>query len=284
MQTSCRPLKCPWGQMQLNNQCGYHSNSWVGGPFAVMLRLMPVRKNMLIPFSFFTDMPTTYRYDRKAKWLKRSTLTKWNFVFMYHQARETAFVDFIVVKATYPFTSVNPNYLAKMVNRALKDTWLMAYGNSSMELQVTFNKYNSYKFVTFAGTVNSTHDHGFCPSAITCLGLNIQNEFCIKELINPIIPISEKQLNEGIFVTKLFFCDQVELLPDEFSYNCLSVLLYVKNTTVHSFSKVMDLLNGDLKVRVCVDEFPLIGKTTSIMTACSARIFATVIMAMCSLN
>lgn len=229
-----------------------------------MLNLIPVPKNMF-SFSFFTDLPTTHRYDRKARWLKRNTLTEWNAMLMYHQTLETAFVDFIVVKATYSFSSVNPNYLVKMVNRALKDTWLISYGNSSMALKVAFNKYNSYNFVTFAGTVNSTHDHGFCPFAITCFGLNPQNNFCFEELINLILPISEKQLNEGIFVTKLFYCDQIELLPEEFSYICLSVVLNVKNITLDSFSKVVDLLSGDLNVRVCVDEFPLIGKTVSIM-------------------
>lgn len=267
--------------MRFNNKCGYQSTSWIGGPFAVMLRLTPVGENSLIPLSFFTELPMAYKYDRKAKWLKRNALKQWNFVFLYHHAQNKAFVDFIVVKATYPSNSVNPNHLAKLVKAALRDTWLMTYGNSTITLNVTLNKYNMYDYVTFEVSENATHVKEFCPVTMICVGLSVQNKFCEKERIYPVLQTDENQLNWGIFVTELFFCDQVELFPEEFTYRCLALYFKVRNKTLHSFHKIVNELNGDLKVRVCVDEFPLAGVSVSLTTTRSTELLAIIVMAIC---
>ena len=53
------------GQLLINNRCEYFSSKWIGGPFAVMLRLTPVANGIFIPYSFFEGMDESKRHDAR---------------------------------------------------------------------------------------------------------------------------------------------------------------------------------------------------------------------------
>ncbi|XP_045179784.2 uncharacterized protein LOC123539283 [Mercenaria mercenaria] len=288
--TICRPLKCKMGQLLINNTCDYYSREWIGGPFAVMLRLSPLNKDTFLQSSFFRDMSTQNKNDGRARWIRRKTLKQWKFLVLYHPFQnQFTSVEYIIVKTTYPSNSVDPHFLMASVSKALEDVWEINYLNSTFYFKVSLNEYFKYDLIFHDDILSmgimgiNIHPFKFAyyPELMKCI-LNIDYEF----MLFPVSDMHENELDEGFFVTKLFFCEQIDLLPEEVSYYNIcpaGVFFKVKNVTLHTFSRVtlpgatlntaktsttFPTLDG-MTVRVCVDEFE---QNTSVSTSTSVHI------------
>jgi hypothetical protein len=295
----------------INNRCGYFSKQWVGGPFVVMLRLTPLSNDKPMQNSFFERMDKSKRHDRQARWIKRGQLKFWNFHIFYHLSRYHNIIEYIVVKAVYPSKYVDPHILYQSVKESLGRIWHIDVENSTFTFKVGFNDHIKYRLI-FKETmvhfgINKSNEFAFIPSfELFCKTVpkdKFNSGMEYNEVLFPAISyIDENVLNEGFFVTELFFCYQVNLYQEEFEFqsSCLNTIFFkVTNVTLHRFSLVKTndekLQNtGDEKksnslakqtVRICASEFPnnltiatfakipvLITMTVSILISVSYRL------------
>ena len=284
----------------INNRCDYFSKQWIGGPFVAMLRLTPVKKGASIPSSFFTKMPVRKRNDRRARWIKRGKLKSWTFIVLYHLSRSQTFVEYIVVKAVYPSSYVDPHVLNKSVKQVLGSIWKIDVENTSVPLRVEFNNYIRYQLLlkdllVYIG-INVSKDIGYVPQYVGC-NLRRGKVDVLDEILFPVVSEFDVYLlQKGFFVTELFFCDQVDLLPEEFtiSVTCLNTIhFHVKNITIHRFSLIpandatlligIDETNTNFDkqtVRICAHEFEQNRSVGSVVTVHVLGLFVTLTVTM----
>jgi hypothetical protein len=263
------------GQLLFNNRCEYFSSKWIGGPFAVMLRLKPVANGIFIPYSFFEGMDESKRYDRQARWIRRGQLKFWNFRVLYHLSKNQNFVEYIVVRAVYPSSHVDPNFLHKSVKGALGKIWHIDVQNLTYTFRVSLNDFVDYELVSrdaiLSIRVNESFNELYLPSIETCVKDVTQLDY-EKILFPVVLNQDEVQLKEGFFITELFFCDQVDLFPEEFDLlKCSKTIFFkVKNVVLDKFRFVakgevtleQNIDGGTISrklynetVRICASEF-----------------------------
>jgi hypothetical protein len=133
---------------------------------------------------------------------------------------------------------------------------------------VEFNEFEKYSIFGLPGNdlLNVTR-YSYYPHIKTSCQLENIGDFEHKHIIYSLTKKSRSELNDGMFITKMFFCNQVELLPDDYEFSppsCLhNIFFKVKNQTMHRFTALPTTNYPDLssplksfhRVLVCEDEF-----------------------------
>ena len=282
-QKSCRPIKCPIWKLLVHGKCEFYSNRWIGGPFAISLRAEAATNEFKISKAFFDEMPQNVRNDNLAKWLKRKTMKRWKLTSFYHLSADNVSVDYLIVQARCPFLSVSPKYIEQTIKRTLGEPWYIYHKNKRIPLKKYMNKGNSY----VVGTVRNIEEHNVSLNATEVKEMKtIASVFALMNSDNLmsteledalLVKVPEGlwvSLKEEILITNLFFCNQIDLLPEEYEDNGISIFLKVTNTTIYDFHRVNSIAeiprsfneNGHnipipQIIRICLREF---GKPTNI--------------------
>ena len=223
----------------------------------------------------FDDMPQNIRNDNLAKWLKRKTMKRWKLTSFYHLSADNVSVDYLIVQARCPFHSVSPKYIEETIKRTLEEPWYIYDKNKRIPLKMFMNEGNSYVIR------NVDISDKFNGSTKKIKNIEIKNSNSEFALINSanlmsdesedaiLFKVSEglwEPLLEEILITNLFFCIQVDLLPEEYEDNTNRIFFKVTNTTLYDFRRVNSIAENDHNIpfpqiiRVCLSEF---GKPTN---------------------
>ena len=240
------------------------------------MRAEAVTTKSRISRAFFDEMPQAEKNDITAKWLKRKTMKRWHIVSLYHLSADNISIDYLIVEAKYPFKSVNPSNIERTVKMTLENYWYIFDKNESIALKMFMNMYEE-SFVVHSEipkvpelpkrdnrTYISSHfseDHGRL--------YNLMGEDLLKPddiLLYKVSMGLWEPFEEVILITNLFFCIQVDLLPEEFEDYTYSIFFKVKNVTLYNFRRINSLrensslekpgiYGGSQTVRVCLHEF-----------------------------
>jgi hypothetical protein len=241
--------------------------------------------------SFSDILSETDKKDKNARWIKRKTLKKWIFFVYQHFHRNGPFIDYLVVKAIFTFNSANPSSIEKQVKAAMRDNWYIIQYNVTVSLNIELNKYKSYALCVrdLKGNIFSPEYKYISESyirdqlkfvyipdelilkeknySLTSIHGRILNQVDVQdELIYRVSNISWSSLTNEIVITKLFFCRQVDLFPEEYDDNVHNILFKVKNVTLYDFRRVSSFVGNqkgsnegtnDSKknIRICLNEF-----------------------------
>ena len=259
----------------VRGKCEFYSNRWIGGHFAISLRAEAAMNKFKISRTFFDDMPQNIRNDNLAKWLKRKTMKRWKLTSFYHLSADNVSVDYLIVQARCPLRSVSPKYIEETIKRTLEEPWYIYDKNKRIPLKMFMNEGNSY--VIRNVDISDKLDE----STTEIINIDIKNyhsEFALINKDDILYKVSEglwEPLVNEILITNLFFCDQVDLLPEEYEDNGISIFFKVTNTSLYDFRRVNSIteipksyfeLYGMFQVpvpqiiRVCLREF---GSTTN---------------------
>lgn len=216
-----------------------------------------------IPISFFDSMPTRFLRNSSAQWLQRGALQDW-FVMPAIQTQDNrTSVRQLIVKLRYPNISADPSYLQRSVNQALGETWFLKHGAEEFPLNVTLNDVKNYTFKNIIYDLSGLQTKAEALVASHVLyQVQMKNQSVYEEDL--LFPLFTGDFSYGIVLTKLFLCQQVDLLSDEFHFSFGKILFKVTNKTIYdaNFRSVpieQDVDNSTEKkwtVRVCIDEFP----------------------------
>jgi hypothetical protein len=241
--------------------------------------------------SFSDILSETDKKDETARWIKRKTLKKWTFYVFQHFHRNGSFIDFLVVKAIFNFNSANPSSIEKQVKAAMRDNWYIIQNNVTVSLKIELNKYKSYSMCarSLKDNIFSPEYDGFYESYVQdqLSIVYIPDELMLKEKRCSFISIRGRILNQvdvedelvymisnfpwsslvnEIVITKLFFCRQVDLFPEEYDDNVHNIFFKVRNVTLYNFRRISSFVynqnrsnegtnDGKKNIRICLNEF-----------------------------
>ena len=286
-QKSCRPIKCPIWKIFFRGECRFYSHRWIGGPFVITLMLKPDTSKYKIPKAYFENMPRRNRNDRMAKWLKRKTMKQWKISTFYHTSDDGDSVEYLIIEAKLQFSSVNPKHIEETVKAAFDDTWYILNENKKITLKLYFSEGRSYivYLVDFGTRAVSTAQNYTYSYTLFREGDNDSNE----NEDDPLFYVSDRvyvpPVGDQILLTKLYFCHQVDLLPDEYEDdNNKRIFFTVKNVTLYDFRRVNSITSGDVvkqTVRVCLSEFetaPSVGGSNQLVDSNMQMLFTFIVL------
>jgi hypothetical protein len=254
----------------VRGKCEFYSDRWVGSRFAVTLRVKPATNKSTFSRAFFDEVLKIDRSDKFAKWLIRKTMKQWEMVPFYRLSQNNVSVEYLIIQATRHFISVNPNFIEQTIQKTLKDFWYISYENKKIPLKVMLTKGKPYVLQRI------DKDAGNSPSVLSAnpkiVYMLIKDGYIFnsnhsKEKYLHIVPGGQwKLIVEEILITNLFFCNQIDLLPDEYVINAAHTIFFkVKNTTLFDYRRVYThkkpLAGMPEVVRICLSEF---GQTNNI--------------------
>ena len=248
--------------------------------------LKPDTSKYKIPKAYFENMPRRNRNDRMAKWLKRKTMKQWKISTFYHPSDDGDSVEYLIIEANFPFSPVNPKHIEDTVKAAFDDTWYIVTDNDKITLKLYFSEGKSYivyliDFVTGAGSTAQNYTHSY---ALLREGDNDSNDYEEEPLFYVSDRVYVPPVGDQILLTKLYFCHQVDLLPDEYEDdNNKRIFFTVKNVTLYDFRRVNSITSGDVvkqTVSVCLSEFettPSVGGSNQLVESNMHMLFKMIV-------
>jgi hypothetical protein len=248
----------------LNNKCDFYSSQWYGGPFSSLLKLTPLNSEV-IPMEIFSNMSVDIRSNNMAMWLYRGALQTWHVLPLIQGTKDQTAVKYLITKVTYPYSSVDPFYLQAVLKEALKETWMLTYNGVQFPLKATLNEvldYTPFPSRQLQGQgINTNQPYIFIPSYIFYTGITKT----LREYLSPLYLFPVENFKTGVFLSQLFFCEQIDLVPEEYDFHFTTTFFKVTHKTIYdaSFRNVnIDMYKSQsspvvesLTVRVCIDEF-----------------------------
>lgn len=267
-QTECRKVECPWGQFRLHDKCDFYSKEWIGDKFSVLLKLTPTNQINEFPVAILTDKSVILRRDKKCRLLKRKAMKHWNIKLLYHPTNDREFVQFLVVMATHPSTSVHPYLMKRTIEKSLKEIWIFSSDWVTIRLKVSINKHHRYEQsrVSNLSNFNATNSY---PVAFTRHIWKVDDRILADtEYLIPISTVAAHEFIDVINLNRLFFCHQVALQKDEYeSLHRNKVLFFVTNKTL--YSNEFRVAPSD-DIYVCIDEFPVSKCSRNVLSVSSS--------------
>ncbi|KAL4231213.1 hypothetical protein ACF0H5_008795 [Mactra antiquata] len=249
--TACRQVICPWGQFRVADTCGYHSKRWVGGSFSVILKLTPLQGMPKIDIAFVRK--PEIMNDTESSWIKQNAMKVWQIKTLYKPTVCGKYVEFFLVFASYPYKSVNPSKLRKNLGQALLETWYVEVKETRISLSVEMDPFQNYQ------AFDSSKNYYAMNASFTYLN-EYYNYLYFPDVSDGVLPyflydVNDRNeiINNGLwFLSKLFFCEQIELYVDEYDDFRRTILFKVTNKTLHA-SDFMVTNTGSK--RVCLSQF-----------------------------
>jgi len=244
---------CANGHLQIGTRC-VSNYRIVGGHFVVYIELWPLKNSEMLP-SIFAKTFT-------ASDLQRSVLKQWDtYVIVAREVGQTS-TSFIIAVLKKTFASVNYSYILGSVQKALSATWTLTSSNITVQFSAKLHRHIEYRDVHPNNIVSDFIIME--PSAGGSLG----KQDAVKGKQYEYIMFKEQwsilwdglSYNGGrIMITKMSFCNLIELGDNEFTESRQQITLNASNKTLApgEFLRVVGI-DGEIKPRICLkDLYPL---------------------------
>ena len=229
----CRPALCPSGTVRLGVDCVYITTTLAVSSFKVSIELYPGDHRNISPLIDHLVSNLQQGKDWKTV-ISAPRLGSWRLTNLcYHESPGFFWLELKLEKTK---SSTLANILAN-VDKVMTGNWEFVAERTSISLDPRFSRIETLRYHSPTGT--------FKPVYVD----NLYHRMGCA-MYNPIRSLS-------MDITKLFFCDQVALQPEEYVMDTESKRLYV-NATGRVFSPTEFSLgydtSGDPVPRLCLED------------------------------
>jgi hypothetical protein len=243
------------------------------------LKLTPIN-NKTIPGEFFSKLPKDDdKKNKLAPWLHRGAMQNWSVIPLIQAPEDEEAVRYIIATVTYPSNYANPSYLRDVIKQALTETWFLKYEEEEYPLSVKLNeiiKYSQASIDTLhggrIGTINITTLFYLADYLMYKMQLVSSDDYLI-----PLYPT--EWIKTGMFLTKLFLCEQVDLLPEEYTFSQFEIYFEVTKKALYDGEFRVVSGTPEETVRICIDEFEI--PINVYLSGCNANIHWILLICIC---
>lgn len=250
LQTECRRVECSMGKIRLGGRCQFFSKEWIGDPFTVVLKLIPLDRLTKLHASVISNIQSEFKNDPKPKWLKRKAMKNWIVrTLLYRPSADKKYIEYFVAFSQFPFSSVDPSRLWAIVQRTLNETWRLTVKNTTVPLQVQFNRRDQYQkvhrsYLQSEGIIID-QEYGYINSYSTHKDSEERYLFGVYDMY---------YYSKGpVYLNELFFCNRIKLMPEEFEESRDFILLKPTNEVLFPAQYIRSRTG---EYYVCLNRFP----------------------------
>ena len=243
---------CPIGSMRSNSACKMYTTTWYVNGYKVHVEMSPVSKELL-PVSAF-DHLTNRPMRNFNSWFKSKNI-RFDLLDMYAEIVEVEDIPYtgkLTLIAGIREFPINASKTLKAIELALSKRWEIRLNGKRYFYDVKFDNYTYYVFSgrrrLSPGFFNKTDM------------MNLKQEQAATKRVHFLF-YGGILLESEFYITKMFFCQQVELLPDEWIGLWREEIQL--NLTKNGIGKILG--NGQFSVfenqdrqmgiRICVEDF-----------------------------
>ena len=187
--------------------------------------------------------------------LKRNTFQSWKLRLLYKSEESGVLIKHFVAQVLYVSRdlSINPTSLLRSVESSLHQRWRIELPDKSYDLSVGLDV--NYWYMPHVHKENGSVEMLYAPRWLIYWASDVSNQQIernqlLKEVIDDI-----GRLPKGVIViSKLFFCEQVELLPDEYVTEGLNIYLLKEGRYLEKGVYTQFGIKNPV-YRVCLSEF-----------------------------
>lgn len=232
--------------MRIDSGCEVFVNEWQTNGYTIHVILTPVSKEDLIPLSAFANLSEKQQQNRKL-WFDSAGVPLHRFILFASvlEMKNTSYANYLDVEIGSKTSPVLVKKALRLVSSAMKKIW-------KIRLDKTYNYKASFsKFV-----------HRDTTKIITPYATYIKEKPLISE--NMLVSFDDLFYGYmgGISISKVFYCEQVELKSHEWIRDIFNVVSLNLTTEVIGFTKLGDGEydyitpdDGESIIRICVDDF-----------------------------
>jgi len=240
---------CANGHLQIGTRC-VSNYRIVGGHFIVYVELWPLEKSEKLP-SIFAKTFT-------ASDLQRSVLKQWDtYVIVAAEVGQTS-TRFIIAVLKQTFASVNYSFVLGSVQQALSATWTLTFSNITVQFSAKIHRHIEYRDVYRDNIVSDFIIME--PSAGGSLGKQDavkgkQYEYFMSKEQWNVLWTGSSSNGGRIMITKMSFCNLIELGDNEFTESREQITLNASNKTLApgEFLRVVGI-DGEIRTRICLED------------------------------
>ena len=224
-QGACRAVHCPEGRVYSGGVCKVLGDKWYFKSARINIKLTSPTGYQTVPtselLSINTDDPknsSSFTYV-----LERPGFENWDVILLYNAGIDNATVSYFVAMLFFKYTTFSPNQFVDMTERSLNGLWVLNLQGTVYELKPDIHKY--IKYVRFTGDdkiqyVPIWHDD---PGAFP---IDIDRVADVIKIVTTGNVNFRAISRDAFFISKLFFCNLVELLEEEVINHTGRILVY----------------------------------------------------------
>ena len=205
-QEDCRDLICPNGAIRTPDGCKLFAKTWHVSGYEIHVIMTPVSE-LFIPLTEFNNL--TERVHNINDWLDTKGLDI-NHLIMY--AEETEMDNKTLLGAMnmrlgsdkYP---LNAQEMLKTIETSVSKEWSITLNKIVYPYKVQFDKYETF---VQTGSVNKDKWYGEDPSPSSAMA----ESFMLPKVYTLVLYIRRMT---GLNINKMFYCEKIELLENEWS-------------------------------------------------------------------
>ena len=255
-QKRCRPIHCPVGQYRTNDGCKVLGYKWFADAISIYFVLTPRTKILAKEIEDILD-----RSPSEEILLKRNTFQSWKLRLLYKGEESGVLIKHFVAQVLYERRdmSIKPITLLHRIETSLHQSWRIELPGKSYDLTVSLDV--NYGYPSYAHKENGSVEMLHVPTWLSYWADFVSNrQIARNQLLQKVIDDFDFFPNGFIVISKLFFCEQVELLPDEYITDGHNIYFlkqgkYLENGVYTQFGYKNPVY------RVCLSEF--IGQKSS---------------------
>ena len=203
------------GQYRTPDGCKVFGDKWFADAISINFVLTPKTKIQVKEIEDILHRKNCSPTEKIL--LKRGTFQSWKLRLLYKSEESGLLIKYFVAQVLYESRdlSINPIPLLQRVETSLHQTWRIELPDKSYDLNVGLDV--NYGYSSHAYKENGSVEMLYAPTWLIywvndVLYRQIERNRLLKEVIDDIGRLP----NGVIVISKLFFCEQVELLPDEY--------------------------------------------------------------------
>lgn len=222
--------------------------------------------------AFPLDNDQTYVLDTDALYLSSTVkLKQWSVYQLIYQTttrlNNDTTTNTLVAFMTQYFAEADPLSIMNNIAMLIKTKWFLKYKNETLILKPSLFKHKALNYVD--GSLTLT------PGSFT-----FNNTFSVKSPEYRLLYTTMKWLNMGFLVTKLHFCEQIELVSDEYMLSADQTVLYNKISRQYLFDGEFSLMNdrSEGSVRICYENSGFVKTNVVICVSAESNLIASFVV------
>ena len=203
------------GQYRTPDGCKVFGDKWFADAISINFVLTP--NTRLLAKEIEDILHRKNRSTSEEIFLKRNTFQSWKLRLLYKSEESGVLIKHFIAQVLFESRdlSINPIALLQRVEASLHQPWRIELPDKSYDLNVGLDV--NYGYSSHAYKENGSVAMLYAPTWLIywvndVLNRQIERNQLLKEVIDGIGRLP----NGFIVISKLFFCEQVELLPDEY--------------------------------------------------------------------